>query len=516
VKRHNSIIRSAGLIGFATICSRLLGFIRDIVIAKFFGTGICAQAFFVAFKIPNLLRELFGEGAANSAFVPVFSEYLIRRKDRELFQLLKIMFVISFFVLSIITILGIIFSDSIVRIIAPGFIKDPMKLSLTIRLTQIMFPYLIFIGLTAYGMGILHTYKHFLTPAFGPCLLNVALILSVILFSERLREPVYSLVMGVLLGGIMQLVIQIPPILRRGILSNPANLNFRHPGVKKIFKLLIPRIFGSVVYQLNVFVDTICASLSHIVGEGAIAATYYANRLIQFPLAVFGIALSTAVLPTLSYSYSSGEFEELKRIISSSLRIMILFLLPCSLFLFILAKPIICIFFERGAFSLYSTSITSQALMFYCFGLVFYGMTKIMVSGFHSLQDTSTPVKIAVICLLINLFLNLILMFPLKVGGLALASSITSSINFISLFYLFTRRIGGWETKGLFFFFLRILAISLFSAILSYMTWNFFSLKLPQILRLVFSLLTYLLSFILGCAIFKIEELGLLWRQKMF
>ena len=517
MSNNNSIIRSAGIIGFATACSRILGFIRDIVIAKFFGTGIFAQAFFVAFKIPNLLREMVGEGAANAVFVPVFSEYLIQREKKEFQKLIKNMFGILLLVLSLITILGIILSEPIVRIIAPGFIENPEKFSFTVRLTRMIFPYLLLIGLTAYSMGILHTFKSFSTPAFGPALLNISLIFSVIFFSPKLEIPIMSLVIGVLLGGFLQLGIQIPPIFRRGFNLNSINLNFRDPGVKKIFKLLSPRLFGSIVYQLNVFIDTICASLANIVGEGAIAAMYYANRLIQFPLSVFGIALSTAVLPTLSYSYSFGEsFEELKRIIFSSLKMMILFLLPSAVILFVLANPIVRIFFQRGQFSLYSTSITSQALIFYSLGLVFYGMTKILVSGFHSLQDTSTPVKIAGMCLFINLFLNLILMFPLKVGGLALASSITSLINFSFLLSLFKRKIGGLEIKSLFIFFLRILSLSLISGMISYIAWNFFYLRINQILTLLFCLLIGILSFILGCVIFKVEELGLLWREKRF
>jgi len=524
MSNNNSVIKSVGIISFLTICSRILGFIRDIVIAKFFGTGLSAQAFFVAFKIPNLLREMVGEGAANAVFVPVFSEYLLRRERKEFWQLIKIVLEILILVLSIITILGIILSGPIIRIIAPGFIKDPIKFSLTVRLTRLIFPYLLLIGLTAYSMGILHTFKSFFTPSFGPCLLNIALIFSVAVFSLKLKEPALSLAIGVLLGGITQLAIQIPPIFRRGFALNPLNLTRdRLPlisnGVKKIFKLLIPRLFGSVIYQLNVFIDTICASISDIVGEGAVAAIYYANRLIQFPIAVFGIALSTAILPSLAYSYSSGNFEELKRMLSFSLKMIILLLLPSAVILFFLANPIVYIFFQRGEFSLYSTSITSQALIFYCFGLVFYGMAKILVSGLHSLQDTSTPVKIAGICLLINILLNLILMFPLKIGGLALASSITSSINFFTLFYLLKRRIKGLETKGLFIFFLRILLLSVFSGIISYIAWNFFYLKVNQVLRLLICLLIGFLSFICGCVIFKIEEIkefGLLWRQRRF
>lgn len=370
MSNNNSLIKSAGLIGFATVCSRILGFIRDIVIAKFFGTGIFAEAFFVAFRIPNLLRELVGEGAANAAFVPVFTEYLIQKDKTQLERLIQTMFKILFLVLSVIVVVGIFFSSPLVKIIAPGFVTDSAKLSLTVRLTQIMFVYLLLIGLTAYLMGILHTFKHFFTPAFGPCLLNISLIFSAVFFSSRLKEPVYSLAIGVLLGGVMQFAIQIPSLFKKRIslCFFSHSLHFADSGVKKISRLLLPRLFGSAVYQLNVFVDTICASLAKITGIGAVAAIYYANRIIQFPLAVFGIALSTVILPSLSHAYSSNNFEKLSRTLILSLRMIILFLLPCAIFLFVLSRPIVCIFFERGNFSSYSTSITSWTLLFYCFG----------------------------------------------------------------------------------------------------------------------------------------------------
>ncbi len=518
MSNNNSLIKSAGLIGFATVCSRILGFVRDIVIAKFFGTGIFAEAFFVAFRIPNLLRELVGEGAANAAFVPVFTEYLVQKDKTQLERLIQTMFKILFLVLSTIVVVGIFFSSPLVKIIAPGFVIDSAKFSLTVRLTQIMFIYLLFIGLTAYLMSILHTFKHFFTPAFGPCLLNISLIFSAIFFFSKLKEPVYSLAIGVLLGGAMQFAIQTPPIFRKKISFRlfSHSLHFTDPGVKKVFKLLLPRLFGSAVYQLNVFVDTICASLAEITGIGAVAAIYYANRIIQFPLAVFGIALSTVILPSLSHAYSSNNFGELNRTLILSLRTIILFLLPCGILLFVLSRPIVCIFFERGNFSSYSTSITSQTLLFYCFGLIFYGGTKILISGFHSLQDTKTPVKIASICLLINLLLNLILMFPLKVGGIALASSISSLVNFLTLFYLLKKRIKPLEFKPLFIFFLRVLLLGLLCGMIVYSAWNFLFINILPILRLIICGILALLSFFIGCAILRIKEVDLLWRLKEF
>ncbi|MCM8799107.1 MAG: murein biosynthesis integral membrane protein MurJ, partial [Candidatus Omnitrophica bacterium] len=437
-----SIIRSTGIIGGFTFLSRLLGFFRDILIAHLFGTGSSIEAFVVAFRIPNLIRELLGEGAANASFVPVFSEYLL--KDRkQLFKLVNITFNILLLFLSLVAILGIASSGWIVRLIAPGFIKDAHKLNLTIFLTQLMFPYLIFIGLVAYGMGILNTFREFALPAFGPALLNVSLIFFAF-FSRYFfsSEPVISLAVGVLVGGFLQLIVQVPSIYRKGFRFRFPDFNFRDPGISKIYHLLIPRIFGSAIYHLNVFFDTICASFSQIVGYGAVAAIYYANRLIQFPLAIFGIALSTATLPVMAQEVVSDNIAKLKETVSFSLCLIFLIMLPFSLFLFLLAEPLVRVLFQRGNFNSLSTAITSWALIFYSFGLTSYSGTKLISSVFYALQDTKTPVKVAGLCLISNLILNILLMWPLQVGGLALASSISSSLNFFLLFYILEKRIG--------------------------------------------------------------------------
>jgi putative peptidoglycan lipid II flippase len=500
-----SIIRSTGVIGSFTILSRILGFLRDVLIARVFGTGISMQAFVVAFRIPNLIRELIGEGAANAAFVPVFSEYLIKDKD-ELFKVVNIVFNFLFIILCLIMILGIIFSPIIVKLIAPGFIKDSQKLNLTVLLTRIMFPYLVFIGLVAYAMGILNTFKAFALPAFGPALLNISLILSVI-FSSFFSEPAFALALGVLAGGILQLVIQIPAIYKRGFRFRLFEIKFKHPALKRITRLLTPRIFGSAIYQLNVFMDTVFASLSHIVGEGAVAAIYYANRLIQFPLAVFGIALSTASLPVMSEQVAMQDVEKFKKTVSFSLRSIFLVMLPSSMFLFMLAQPIIRILFQRGNFDTNSTAITSYALLFYSLGLVFFSGVKVISSAFFSLQDTRTPVKTTGICLIINIILNFFLMWPLKVGGLALASSISSSLNFLMLFYLLEKRIGKLESLLIIRSFLKIFLATLFMGFFIHIFWQNIFLNLIEYLRLVIVIGLAFLIFILSCILLKVEEL---------
>jgi putative peptidoglycan lipid II flippase len=500
-----SILRSTGIIGGFTLLSRILGFLRDVLIARIFGTGTSIQAFVVAFRIPNLIRELIGEGAANAAFVPVFSDYLIKNKD-ELFKVVNIVFNLLFILLCLITSLGILFSPLIVKVIAPGFIKDSQKLNLTILLTQLMFPYLIFIGLTAYTMGILNTFKAFALPAFGPALLNISLIFFA-LISGFFSNPVIALALGVLVGGILQLIIQLPSIYKRGFRFRLFEIKLRHPAVNKIIRLLTPRLFGSAIYQLNVFMDTIFASFSHIVGEGAVAAIYYANRLIQFPLAVFGIALSTASLPVMSQQVAIQDIEEFKKTLSFSLRNIFLVMFPSSMFLFLLAQPIVRVFFQRGNFDASSTAITSYALLFYSLGLTFFSAVKVLSSAFFSLQDTITPVKTTSLCLIINTILNFILMWFLRVGGLALASSISSTLNFLFLFYLLEKRTGRLEHRKILDSFLRIFLATLIMGLSINIFWQNFFLNLTEYLRLIIIMVFAFLVFILSCILLRVEEL---------
>lgn len=455
------MIRSTGVIGFATALSRVLGFIRDIVFANFFGTSMIAQAFVVAFRIPNTLRDLVGEGAMNSAIVPVFSEYKALGDEKEFARASRVLFNISLAALSLLTVLGIIFSPVIVRVMAPGFVADPEKFRMTVMLNRVMFPYLIVIGLTAYSMGILNSLKHFAAPAFGPCLMNLILIASTVWLYPRIG--VMGLAIGVLAGGAVQLALNIPFMYGYGIGIN-LNDGFRHAAVKRIGKLLMPRALGSAVYQINIFVDTILASLSSVVGAGGVAALYYANRLVQFPLAIFGLALAQAALPKMSREFASNDIGRMKETLSFSLRAVFLIMVPASFGLAILGLPIIRVLFQRGAFTAYSTSITGSALFFYSFGLLAYGGIKLLVAAFYSMHDTRTPVKTAFAAVIINIILNLILMWPMKLGGLALATSISASFNFIMLYVSLRNKLGDFGTKVIIDSFLRILAASLVMA----------------------------------------------------
>lgn len=433
-----TIIKSTGIISVATGLSRVLGFLRDIIIAGFFGTGMFAQAFVVAFRIPNMLRDLVGEGATNAAFVPVLTEYRTVKKEEEYWELARTLLNILFITLAVIAVIGVMASPLIVRLIAPGFIRDPEKLRITVTLTRTLFPYIVLIGLAAYGMGVLNSLRHFAAPAFGSALLNISIITAALLLCPRIG--VMGLAIGILAGGVLQLALQVPVLYRKGLRIRGFNLI--HPAAKRIGKLLMPRMLGTAVYQLNVFIDTVLASLAWVVGMGGVAALYYSNRLLQFPLAIFGLALAQVVLPTMSAHAAGNNIEKLKEALTFSLRTIFFFMIPASVGFIVLGQPIISILFERGAFSSYSTQITNSALFFYCFGLFAYAGIKILVNCFYSLQDTLTPVKTASLALVVNTVLNLILMWPLKIGGLALATSIAGIFNFFLLFFILQKKIG--------------------------------------------------------------------------
>ncbi len=504
-----ALIKSTGVIGLATALSRVLGFARDILFANYFGTLAAAQAFVVAFRIPNMLRDLVGEGAANAAIVPVFTEYEATKTKGELLHLFRTIFNIFFVALTFISILGMLLSPVIVKLMAPGFAQEPGKLALTIQLNRIMFPYILLIGLTAFTMGALNSVRHFAAPAFGSSVMNLTLITALVLFSSRIG--IVAQAVAVLAGGALQLGLNMPVLYKKGL-----SLNFkdglRHPESGKIGLLLLPRVLGSGIYQLNIFVDTILASLAWIVGAGGVAALYYANRLIQFPLGIFSIALAQAALPRMSAEVSSGDMERFRDTLSFSLRMIFLIIVPTSFGLAVVGKPIIKILFERGQFDAYSTAITQQALFFYAFGLVAYSGIKILVNCFYAMHDTMTPVKTAGIAVIVNIALNLILMWPLKIGGLALATSISATANFLMLFYILRKKIGGIDEARLMDSFLRIFASSAMMGAVIFPALSIFNMQGAHsaVLRIISLFAVIILAIALYVAfafLFRVREL---------
>lgn len=432
------VTKAAGIVGAATLLSRILGFVRDVVVAWFFGAGPAADAFFVAFRIPNLLRRLFAEGSLTISFIPVFTEHLHKHGRDDAFRLARSAWWLLAMILAVVTVLGVLLSPLIVRVIAPGFFSSPEKFDLTVLLTRIMFPYIFFIGLVALAMGILNGLGHFAAPALAPVLLNVAMIGSVLLLSPCLSEPSIGLAIGVIVGGGLQLGLQIPFMIRKGfhlLVKSP----LYHAAVKRIALLMTPAVFGAAVYQINILVGTLLASL---LPEGSISYLYYADRLVQFPLGVFAIALATAVLPSLSRQAATGDMQGLQASFSYALKLVFFVSIPAMTGLIILREPIVQLLFQRGAFDPDTTRLTAEALLYYAIGLCAFSGVRIAVATFYALQDTKTPVKIAVISLLVNIVLSVLLMGPMRHGGLALATSLSSGVNLVLLICALRKRLG--------------------------------------------------------------------------
>jgi len=438
MSENHKITKAATTIGMGTLLSRILGFFRDMVIAHFFGAGMVADAFFVAFRIPNLWRRLVGEGSMTISFIPVYTEYLTQRSEEETRQVTHIAFTIAGVILLILTLLGIFFSPFLIQVIAPGFIQIPEKFQLTVTLNQIIFPYLFFMGLFALCMGILNSHRHFFAPAIAPIFLNISIIVSVFLFYHTFKIPVMTLALGVVAGGVIQFLFQIPFLWKKRITFR-LNFNFRHPAIKRIGLLMVPGMIGTAVYQLNVFIDTIFASF---LPSGSVSYLFFADRLMEFPLGIFAIAVGMASLPSLSGLAAQGKMEELKETLSFAFRLVSFISVPAMVGLIALKTPIVNLLFQRGLFDVSATEKTAFALLFYSVGLWAIAGARTIVPAFYSLQDTWTPLKIALICLGTNVILIAILISPLKHGGLALATSLSSTLNLILLFWKLNSRLG--------------------------------------------------------------------------
>ncbi|MDD3987376.1 MAG: murein biosynthesis integral membrane protein MurJ [Candidatus Omnitrophota bacterium] len=498
-----AVAKSAGIIGLGTFVSRLLGFVRDVIIARLFGVYLYAQVFVIAFKIPNLFRDFVGEGATNAAFVPIFSEYKIKHSKDEFWELANVMLNILLVILMSITVLGIIFSPFIVRLIAPGFLATAEKFALTVKLNRIIFPYILLISLAAYATALLNSLRHFAVPAFAPCLLNISIIIFALIFGEGVK----GLALGVLTGGVLQLVVQIPVLYKKGFrFKLPKTLN--HPGARAIRRLMLPRILSSCIYQVNNFVDSIFGSLFWIVGEGGVAVLYFSYRLIQFPLGIFSNAISQAILPTLSRQAIAEDSSALKQTLSFGLRAVFFVMLPAGVFLMVLAGPLVNYLFFGGKFDAYSARLTSEALFFYGIGLSAYGANKVLQSYFFSMKDTLTPAKVSALGLALNIVLNIILMFPLKIAGIALATSISGVITFCVLFLLALRKAGDFGVGEIKLSFLRILASSLGMGAVCYFSCGIIANKF---LSLIFILIAALFSYVFFCFIFRVKELRQVW-----
>ncbi len=492
MNENRQVTRAAGVIGIGTLASRILGFMRDMILAWFFGAGKLSDAFFVAFRIPNLLRRLLAEGTLTMAFVPVFAEYLEKDGKNEAFKMARSAIRTLSAVLTVVTIAGIAGAPILVYIIAPGFTGEAYDI--TVVLTRIMFPYVFFICLVALCMGILNTMGHFAAPAFAPVLLNIGIIIGALVIAPMMKTPVNGLAAGVLIGGLLQLLLQYPFLVKKGFrFWQPAPLF--HPGVRKIILLMGPAVFGAAVYQVNILVGTMLASL---LPEGSVSYLYYADRLVQFPLGIFAISTSVAVLPSLSRQAAAKDFEALENTFSFAMRFVFFITIPSTIGLIVLKEPIVALLFGRGEFDATSIHMTAYALLYYAIGLCAFSAVRIVVSTFYALQDTKTPVKMATISIIANIVLGIALMGPMKHGGLALATSLASIINFCLLTRVLKRRINGLEWKNIVVSAARSVVSSLLMAIV--LLWSLHNFP-PDYQGSTLSLIFYVVCTIIGGAI---------------
>jgi putative peptidoglycan lipid II flippase len=436
-RQSPGLLRSTAVVGAMTLLSRVLGLARDVIFARFFGAGLLMDAFFVAFKIPNIFRRFFAEGAFSQSFVPVFTEYDETRSREEVKELLDRVAGTLGLILFVFTLIGVVAAPLLISVAGMGWLLNPdadstAKFDLAVVMLRFTFPYLLFISLTAMAGAILNTYQRFAAAAFVPVLLNVVLIVFAAFVAPNFTQPGVVLAAGVFVAGAVQLLFMLPLLARMRLLPRP-KWGWQDSGVQRIMKLMLPAIFGSSVAQINILFDTLLASF---LMTGSISWLYYSDRLMEFPLGVFGIALATVILPNLSREYAADSTEGFAAMLDWALRLVILIALPAAVGLFLLAGPALTTIFYGGRFGVDDVNMATLSLMAYSFGLLGFILVKVLVPGYFSRQDTKTPVKIGIIALLVNMVLNVLIVVPwLQSGaagphaGLAVATSISSFLN---------------------------------------------------------------------------------------
>ncbi len=443
---RNKLLKSTLVVSLMTSLSRLLGLVRDVIIGAMFGPGAGVDAFIVAFRIPNFLRRIFAEGGFSQAFVPVLSEYRERRSRDEVSALLEHTVAVLGSWLCVTTVIGVLAAPLLIWLFAPGFSADLEKQALAARMLSITFPYILFISLTAMAGGILNTYRRFAVPAFTPVLLNLSLIGCALWLTPYFpaEQRVVALAWGVLIAGVAQLLFQFPFLLKLRLLPRPRFRRDRE-GVGRIIKLMIPTLFAVSVTQVNLMVDTIIASFLE---TGSISWLYFSDRLVEFPLGVFGIALATVVLPSLAAEHAGKDHAAFNKTLDWALRWVLLVALPASAGLMLLGAPLLTALFQYNEFSAYDVHMAHRSLLMYALGLPAFILVKVLSAGFFSKQDTKTPVTVAVLAMLANIVLNLALVIPLAHAGLALATSLSACLNAALLYYALRRKKGFQTSPG--------------------------------------------------------------------
>ncbi len=505
-KKH--LVRAAGIVGLMTLASRILGMIRDMITAKSFGTSWQWDAFIYAFMLPNFFRRLVGEGALSNAFIPVYSEILEKHGRAQAFRFANVMATVLCVVL-----LGffLLLEGGLNALFHFGNFSP--RVHLIFDLLRFLFPYLFFISFFALAMGVLNCHGHFFSPSLGPVILDlfwIAGVLWCIPLAGRLpQDQLRILALVILISGIVQVAVDIPPLYRIGFRPRWI-LEFWDQGLKKTLQLILPAILSFAVVQINLLVDM---TLGFVLGAGANSSLWYGTRLMQFPLGVFAVAMGTALLPAVSQQAARKEFEALKKTLTFALGSVFLIIIPCSIGLMILSKPIVRLLFERGEFDAVSTARTAAVLVCYSIGLFAYSGQKIIVSGFYAVQDTRTPVKLGIVALISNILLNLILMIPLKEAGLALATSLSGILQFLLLIYVYHRKIASFPFREMAGSFARILLASLVMAVCCILSFRFLEHSVPGLsagrlaLQVFGSILLSTLAYAAFCLIFRVPEM---------
>jgi putative peptidoglycan lipid II flippase len=431
-----NLLKALATTSSMTLLSRILGFVRDTAIARVFGAGLATDAFFVAFKIPNFLRRLFAEGAFSQAFVPILGEYKSRRSEDELRDLIDYVSGMLALALFVVTLIGVLAAPYIIYISAPGFAKNADKFNLTVDLLRIIFPYILFISLTGLAGGILNTFGRFAVPAFTPVLLNLSFIVFTLWLTKYFDPPAKALAWAVFVGGVLQLAFQAPFLLRLRMMPR-FKLNFRHEGTRRVLRQMGPALFGVSVAQISLLLNVIYASF---LVTGSVSWLYYADRLMEFPAGMLGVALGTILLPGLSKHFANKSSADYSKLLDWGLRLTFMLTVPAAVGLALLAIPLITTLFMHGAFTAADALATRAALMAYSIGLLGLILVKVLAPAFYARQDIRTPVKIAVITLVITQLMNLAFIGPFKHAGLALATGLGSCLNAALLYYLLRKR----------------------------------------------------------------------------
>lgn len=468
------LLKSTAVVIAMTMISRVFGFMRDMITAYLFGASAAFDAFTIAFKIPNFMRRLFAEGSFSQAFVPVLSEYQKKNSEAETKQFVNAIAGSLGIVLLLVTILGVLSAPWLVSLFAPGFLETDDRYTLAVTMLRITFPYLFFISLTAFSGAILNTYHRFWVAAFTPVFLNIVMIMTAIYLAPQFKTPIIGLAWGVFIAGIIQLLFQIPFLKQIQFFPKP-RVAFNDPGVKRVLSLMVPALFGVSVGQINLLVDTLFVSLLTV---GSVSWLYYSDRLMEFPLGVFGVAISTVILPNLSRHHATESPAHFASTLDWALRAVMLVGIPATLVLAILSGPILSTLFQHGRFDAFAVSMAQQSLMAFAIGITPFMLVKIFAAGFYAKQDMKTPVRVGVIAMIANIVFNVSLIWPLKHAGIALATSLAAILNSGLLFYLLQKKHVYTPRAGWKLFSLRlgitngILAIALYVGAGDVATWT--------------------------------------------